>query len=211
MDASFAGRIMQHRAVVSRESASLPLGYHTIVLLITERVAAFYSQYYNDDHPRRLILGSSPAHRGSAQSGIPFVDDSPRPSATFLNEVIAACGGSDAFYGKYLMDFLCPVALVRTNERGREVNANYYESKALQAALTPLMLAHLRGLMGLGIDRSVCFCIGSGENFRFLAHLNAAEGFFECVVPLEHPRFIMQYHANQRDIYFEKYVQALKV
>jgi hypothetical protein len=209
MGMSLAGRILRHREAVVREFAALPLGYSGLVPPINEQVAAFYHQYYEDSRPRRLILGSSPARRSSAKSGIPFVDDSPRPASAFLNEVIAACGGQDAFYKMYLMDFLYPIVLVRTNERGREVNANYYESKTLQAALTPLMQAHLRGLVGLGIDRSVCFCIGSGENFRFLSHLNAAEGFFERIVPLEHPRFIMQYHADQRDIYLKKYIVAL--
>ncbi|MDR0897048.1 MAG: SMUG2 DNA glycosylase family protein [Oscillospiraceae bacterium] len=205
-----AGRILQHRSELSQDVPMLPIDYHALIPPITERLAAFYHQHYSDTHPRRLILGSSPARRGSAQSGIPFVDDAPRPASAFLADVIAGCGGEEAFYKQFLMDFLCPLALVRTTAQRREVNANYYESTALQQALTPLMLAHLQGLIALGIDRSVCFCIGSGENFRFLSQINAAQGFFERLVPLEHPRFIMQYHAAQRGVYLEKYLRALR-
>jgi hypothetical protein len=197
-------------ALALAQALALPPGYRAILPPITERATAFYAQYYSDTHPRRLILGSSPARRGSAQSGIPFVDDTPRPASAFLADVIAGCGGEEAFYKKFLMDFLCPIALVRTTAQGREVNANYYEIKALQQALTPLMLAHVRGLIDLGIDRSVCFCIGSGENFRFLSQINAAQGFFARLVPLEHPRFVMQYHAAQRGMYLDRYLWALR-
>lgn len=35
---------------------------------------AFYEKYYNDNKSRCLILGSSPARRGTAVTGVPFED-----------------------------------------------------------------------------------------------------------------------------------------
>jgi len=34
----------------------------------------FYKKYYNDNNKRYLILGSSPARKGTAMTGIPFED-----------------------------------------------------------------------------------------------------------------------------------------
>jgi hypothetical protein len=51
--------------------------------------------------------------------------------------------------------------------------------------------------------------MGAGKNYRILAKMNERHGFFDKLVPLEHPRFIMQYRAREKKIYFEKYLNAL--
>ncbi|HAJ56002.1 MAG TPA: DUF4918 domain-containing protein, partial [Lactobacillus sp.] len=38
-------------------------------------MTTFYKKYFNDTKPRRLILGSSPARRGTAITGVPFEDE----------------------------------------------------------------------------------------------------------------------------------------
>ena len=43
---------------------------------IKEITNAFYKKYYNDNNKRYLILGSSPARKGTATTGIPFEDAS---------------------------------------------------------------------------------------------------------------------------------------
>ena len=79
----------------------------------------------------------------------------------------------------------------------------------MEEALLPLIVRTIQGQIALGIDTSLCYCIGSGENCRFLSRLNADHRFFGAVIALEHPRFITQYHATQRDAFIEKYLKAL--
>ncbi|MDR3078740.1 MAG: DUF4918 family protein, partial [Rickettsiales bacterium] len=62
--------------------------------------------------------------------------------------------------------------------------------------------------IGFGIDTSLCYCIGSGENYSFLSKINREYKFFDTIIPLEHPRFIMQYNSERRDMFIEKYVNA---
>jgi hypothetical protein len=64
-------------------------------------------------------------------------------------------------------------------------------------------------LIDLGIDRDTCFCLGTGENARFLKRLNNDHGFFRKIIPLEHPRFIMQYKSAAKGLYIEKYIKVL--
>jgi len=61
-----------------------------------------------------------------------------------------------------------------------------------------------------GIDRSVAFCLGDGKNFSWLSRLNAEAHFFETIVPLSHPRFIMQYRLKKKQDYIDDYIRKLK-
>jgi hypothetical protein len=42
------------------------------------------------------------------------------------------------------------------------------------------------------------------------AGLNDAHGFFERIIALEHPRFIVQYKYKDRLTYIDKYLSALE-
>ena len=108
------------------------------------------------------------------------------------------------------MNFVCPLGIVRVSPTGREVNCNYYENRELQEALYSFIIDTLRCQVGLGIDTSVCYCIGSGKNFHFLSHINKEFHFFDAIVPLEHPRFVVQYNPGHKDEYIAKYVEALR-
>ena len=61
-----------------------------------------------------------------------------------------------------------------------------------------------------GTDTSVCYCIGSGENFRFLTKVNEGQRFFKEIVPLAHPRFITQYNGARKGEFVEMYLRALR-
>lgn len=107
------------------------------------------------------------------------------------------------------MSFVCPLGLVGTNVKGNEVNCNYYESKKLQEYLLPFIVSSLRSQIKFGVDTSVCYCIGSGENYKVLTQINNEHHFFEKIIPLEHPRFITQYNSKNIDWYMKKYMTAL--
>lgn len=184
----------------------------------------FYTKYYNDTDKRFMILGSSPARRGTALTGVPFEDvnhlqkdtgisidafGANKRSSSFLYEVMEEYGGRQNFYKQFYMSFVCPLGIEKINLKGNWVNCNYYENAALKKCLHTFIVDSLRCQIDFNIDTSVCFCIGSGENFKFLTNINDEYHFFDTIVPLEHPRFIMQYNADRKEEFIQKYVNTL--
>ena len=184
----------------------------------------FYKKYYNDINKRYLILGSSPARKGTATTGIPFEDASHlyketgimienfyinKSSSNFLYDVMEQYGGCEKFYKDFFMSFVCPLGIVNVNSKGNEVNSNYYENKKLEKSLYNFIVVSLKKQISFGIDTSICYCIGSGQNFKFLTKINERYKFFNKIIALEHPRFIMQYNSKDRDKYSKKYIDAL--
>lgn len=193
---------------------------------VSEITKKFYSKYYNDNSPRRLIIGSSPARRGTAITGIPYEDalhlqnttgiyisdfSVNKSSSNFLYDVIEKYGGSEKFYSKFYMNFVCPLGIVRINSKGNEVNCNYYENKTVQKQLYSFMLESIVKQIEFGLDTTIAYCIGSGENYAFLTKLNDQYHLFEKIIPLEHPRFIMQYNSKRKEKFIEKYLDAFNM
>jgi hypothetical protein len=179
----------------------------------------FLEKYYADAAPRQLVLGINPGRFGAGVTNVAFTDPlhlerdcgiaSAFPkkeelSAQFVYKVVHAFGGPEHFYRCFFVNSIVPFGFVKNG-----INYNYYDDKALQNAMTPFALAHLKGLVQLGLDSKKCFCLGEGKNFQFLSKLNEKEGLFEEVVPLPHPRFIMQYKRKKVEEYVERYVEAL--
>ena len=106
------------------------------------------------------------------------------------------------------MNFVCPLGIVKVNSKGNEVNSNYYENKKLENALYNFIIDSLKKQISFGIHTSICYCIGSGENFKFLTKINEQYKFFDKIIALEHPRFIMQYNSKDRNKYLKKYIDA---
>ena len=132
-----------------------------------------------------------------------------KSSTGFLSDVIAEYGGRGKFYADFYMNFVCPLGIVKTNLKGHRANCNYYENEELKSFLYPFIVEALRSQIAFGIDVSVCYCIGSGENYKFLSRINEKHRFFGRIIPLEHPRFIMQYNSKRKDEFIKKYLNAL--
>lgn len=188
--------------------------------------SAFYRKYYNDNQKRHLILGINPGRFGAGVTGVPFTDtkrltekcglqisnlSTHEPSSVFVYEVIEAYGGPVKFYGDFYINSISPLGFVMTNDKGREVNFNYYDSRELQEALYDYMLQSVKTHISMGIYTDVCFCLGSGKNFRFLQQLNKDHKLFDKVIPLDHPRFVMQYRSKQMPEYVGKFVRVFKM
>lgn len=193
-------------------------------LAILQLTDTFYDKYYADKQSRRLILGINPGRLGAGATGIPFTDtkrlqadcaipfsgfETHEPSSVFVYDVIAAYGGVAAFYSHFYINSVCPLGFTKTNERGAEVNYNYYDSRDLTEAVYAFIVANIEQLLHLGFDASTCFCLGMGENFKFLNKLNRAKKYFGSIVPLDHPRFVMQYRLKSKEAYVAKYCEAL--
>lgn len=184
----------------------------------------FYRKYYSDNRPRRFIIGINPGRFGAGLTGVPFTDpkrlkekcgitsyDGPpahEPSSQFIYEMIDAYGGPEKFYAEFYINSICPLGFTSPGKNGREVNYNYYDSPALATCALPFMLESLRAQLAFNLLTDMCFCLGAGKNEKFLKGLNAEHSFCDKLVPLEHPRYIIQYKAKQKDKYIEKYLAA---
>ena len=94
------------------------------------------------------------------------------------------------------------------NDKGKEVNYNYYDSKKLTDAVYDFMVWNIETQISMGVNTDVCFCFGTGKNEQFLTKLNDKMSFFKKIVALEHPRYIMQYKSKTKQDYIDKYVSA---
>lgn len=228
----FSQRVLRFNDNLSKISLKLPNGFKIINPFkgesgeVTKKItAAFYSKFYNDTNKRYMVLGSSPARRGTAVTGVPYedaqhlqaetgilIDDFRvnKSSSNFLYEVIEEYGGCKKFYNDFYMNFVCPLGIARINSKRNAVNCNYYENKRIKDILYPFIINSIKEQLNFNIDTSICYCIGSGENYKFLSRLNKQYHFFQSIIPLEHPRFIMQYNSNRKDFFIEKYLSALK-
>ena len=228
---NFSEKVFQFDQKLSNVKIDLPDSYKIInpysgrnKKQVLQMVQIFYQKYFNDTNKRHLILGSCPARRGSAITGVPFEDASnlqketgisiasfhiSNAASNFLNEVIDEYGGRHKFYHDFYLNFVCPVGICKTSCKGNQVNCNYYENKRVEGILTSFIISVLKTQINFGIDTFVCYCIGSGQNYQELSRFNKKWRFFQKIVPLEHPRFITQYHPEDKEKYLHKYLNAL--
>lgn len=186
-------------------------------------VEAFYKKFYADNLERKLILGINPGRLGAGSTGLPFTDTkrlieacgiafdsfkTHEPSSAFVYEVIDAFGGPQAFYKTFYIGSVCPLGFVTAGKNGM-VNINYYDDKNLEQSITPFIVQSLKSQIDFGLERDKIYVLGTGKNFAYLDKLNNQHGFAKKLIPLEHPRFVMQYRAKQKSVFIDKYLQQL--
>jgi hypothetical protein len=185
-------------------------------------ITQFYSKFYCDGNHRNLILGINPGRFGAGVTGIPFTDSKRlnencglsipglhtyETSSVFVYEMIEAYGGVEKFYSDFYISSVVPLGFTSENSMGGVVNYNYYDSRKLTEAVYDFIVESLHKQLEFGIKRDICFCLGTGKNYKFITELNGNLNLFEKIVPLEHPRYIMQYKAKQKHKYIEKYTR----
>ncbi len=176
----------------------------------------FYSKFYNDSHRRRMIIGINPGRFGGGTTGIPFTDpirlkhncgiDNSWPqkqelSSVFIYDMINSFGGPQKFYRRFYISAVSPLGFTKD---GR--NLNYYDDKELESGIRDFIVRCMNQQLQFGIERDVAFCLGDGKNFKYLSRLNKEMNFFETIIPLSHPRFIMQYKLKKKEIYIKDYI-----
>lgn len=229
---TFAERVLEFNASLNLSNSILPEGINVMNPFIGENAESihlltkeFYHKFYNDHHERKLILGINPGRLGAGATGIPFTDTKRLTencgipfdsfqlhelSSAFVYEMIKSWGSVADFYRSFYIGAVCPLGFVRKNKRGNYVNYNYYDQKDLEEAVLPFIVKTLKQQLNLGIDPKTCFCLGTGKNFKFLKELNNQYSFFSEIIPLEHPRYIMQYKLKQKQDYIQKYLTSLR-
>lgn len=183
-------------------------------------VSAFFKKYYADNRPRKLLLGINPGRFGAGITGVNFTaprqlkencsikhhwKDSSELSAEFIYMMIDAYGGPDKFYHDYFLGSMSPLGFTKAGK-----NINYYDDEKLASAITPFVVQSIQQQLSMGMLHETCYCIGGEKNFRFLEKINSEHKFFNKIVPLPHPRFIMQYKRKSLPDYIRLYLDALK-
>jgi hypothetical protein len=188
-------------------------------------ITQFYQKFYSDCNPRHLILGINPGRFGAGVTGIPFTDSKRlaekcglsipgvstfETSSVFIYDMIEAFGGVEKFYGKFFISAVSPLGFTSVNSKGTNVNYNYYDSRQLTEAVMDFILTSLKRQFEFGIKRDKCFCLGTGKNYKFLLQLNDELKLFGEIIPLEHPRFIMQYRTKMKGEFIAKYIEEFQ-
>jgi len=179
----------------------------------------FYGKFFNDTNERILILGINPGRFGGGVTGIPFTDPirleehcgiknnlvkKPELSSGFVYSFIKEFGGTKKFYSKFFISAVFPLALLKSGK-----NYNYYDSNELYEYLKPGLITSLKTQANFGIRKDTVICLGK-KNFKFLNILNKELNYFENIIVLEHPRYIMQYRLKEKNLYIKKYLEIFK-
>ena len=179
----------------------------------------FLYKYFNDNSPRRILLGINPGRFGAGVTGINFT--APRQlkefcgidhefkkqselSAEFIYEMITAYGGTENFYSKFFIGSVCPLGFIKNGK-----NINYYDDRELLKTVEPFVIKSLKQLLDFNVDRKNCLVIGGEKNYKYLISLNERFGWFDEITPLPHPRFIMQYRRKQKLQFIQQYLQFI--
>jgi hypothetical protein len=187
-------------------------------------VRQFYMKFFSDNTPRHMILGINPGRFGAGSTGIPFTDTQRliekcglsmeglktfETSSVFVYEMIGAYGGPEKFYSHFYISAVSPLGFTTLGKGAKQVNYNYYDNRKLTESLTGFIFENIEKQLEFGISRDTCFCLGTGRNYDFIMEMNDKRGYFERIIPLEHPRFIMQYKLKQKQEYIRKYISEL--
>jgi hypothetical protein len=185
----------------------------------------FYQKYYNNNKTRKIILGINPGRHGAGVTGIPFTDTNRLASycnlemhgvstyeisSVFIYEMIKKYGGVKKFYTDFYINSVCPLGFVKKNNNNAVTNFNYYDSNDLARLVRLFIIKTLKTQISFGIDTTTCYCLGTGKNYKFLMGLNNEFALFNNIIPIEHPRYIMQYKRKQQQFYTDKYIQLLR-
>jgi len=180
----------------------------------------FYKKYYSDNKQHRIIIGINPGRFGAGITGVPFTDpirlkkecgidnhlqQKQELSSVFVYDVIHAYGGVEKFYNDFYISAVSPLGFTRHGK-----NLNYYDDRTLEADIRSFVIDCMNKQLKFGIDREVAFCLGDGKNYKYLAKLNKEMNFFKKIVPLSHPRFIMQYKLKRKEEYIQSYLNKLE-
>lgn len=180
----------------------------------------FYNKFYSDNKERYLLIGINPGRFGGGITGLPFTDPirlendcgiqnfwpkKQELSSVFMYEMMQAYGGVNAFYKHIYISAVSPLGFTKDGK-----NLNYYDDKQLKEKIKPFVVDCMEKQLDFGLNRNICFCIGEGENLKYLTELNKQYRWFKNVEAVAHPRFIMQYKLKYKQDYIDKYIQTFR-
>lgn len=180
----------------------------------------FYLKYFNDHNKRYFLFGINPGRFGAGVTGIPFTDPKTLEkectiyngfqkknelSSIFVYDFINALDGPREFYTHFYITSLCPLGFIKD-----EKNYNYYDDKKLYTAVEQKIIDNINSQKVFGCHEKVAFSMGKGRNFQYFKKLNGTYRFFKEIVPLPHPRWVMQYRLKSKGEHVLTYKNELK-
>ena len=126
---------------------------------------------------------SIPGRFGAGVTGVPFTDTkrlssecgiefpgktTHEPSSAFVYEVINTYGGPEKFYNHIYIQSICPLGFTITNDRGKEVNYNYYDSKELTDCVYDFIIANIKKQISFGVALMFVSYLEQGKMKSFL-------------------------------------------
>lgn len=181
---------------------------------------SFYTKFFSDTRKRIFIIGINPGRFGAGTTAVPFTDPVtlerqcavPNPfakrrelSAEFIEQVVDRFGGPKQFYRDFFITAASPVGFTRDGK-----NYNYYDDRRLQETVRPFMIRKMREQLEFGARRDVAVILGTGKNYTFLSRLNDELRFFDRLLVVDHPRFVMQYRRKRVGEYLDTYEATLR-
>jgi hypothetical protein len=221
---SFADRVIAFNRGLRLPDVPLPPGFSWLFPYenpeTIRTMTTFYEKYYTEPGPRTFLFGINPGRFGSGVTGVPFTDPirlasecgipndfpkKPELSSLFVWGFIRKYGGPETFCRRFYITSLLPLGLIKDGK-----NINYYDDRTLLRATEPYMVWNIRTQLDFGASREQAICLGEGQNYAAFRKVNDRNGFFKEIVPLPHPRFILQYRRKQADEYLARYVRVLE-
>lgn len=181
-------------------------------------VKKFFKKYYNDSNERIFIIGINPGRFGGGLTGISFTDpvalkehcglennlgNRKELSSKFIYSLAIKFGGTEKFFSKVFLTALYPFALIKDGK-----NFNYYDDKSLANILRNDIIKNIEAQIAFGARKDFAIILGK-KNAEYFASINKEKHFFNKIVVLEHPRFIMQYRQKYFDYYLDKYLKSI--
>ena len=217
---TFAEQVLTYHLETLQPDWQLPAGIDLLYPFGTPAarhcMTAFYEKYFADNNERTFVVGINPGRFGAGVTGVCFtgprmlrercgieheVEGRAELSSDFIYRWIERMGGPEVFYREFYITSVCPLGFVKDGK-----NYNYYDSKALERAARPHIIDCFETQLAFGGRRDYLLVLGEGKNYKFVRALNEERGWFGEVIPLAHPRYVMQYKRKQLEEYLNTYV-----
>ncbi|GJM28119.1 MAG: hypothetical protein DHS20C17_07540 [Cyclobacteriaceae bacterium] len=179
----------------------------------------FYHKFYGNTAKRTFLIGINPGRFGAGTTGVPFTDpirlrqvcgidhdfdELPELSSKFIYQMIEAYGGVNDFYNDFYITSVSPLGFTQNGK-----NLNYYDLKQIQESWESFMVDCLKKQITFGA-KGRAFSLGQGKNQKYLEYLNARHQLFEEIIPLPHPRWVMQYRLKRLEEFVTLYCSELR-
>lgn len=219
---SYANKILEFYDSLD-DQIDLPSGVQLIFPFrdasVKASITQFYSKYYDDSHQRYVIWGINPGRLGAGITGVPFTDPiklenecgiendfvkKQELSSVFVYELINNFGGPEKFYGRFYISSVCPLGFIKEGK-----NYNYYDSRELLDMLADYIRIQIEKQLSFGLSREKAFSFGKGKNYKVLSKLNEKYKWFDELIPLPHPRWVMQYRRREKEKHINQIIDML--
>lgn len=182
-------------------------------------VNKYYQKFYSSPGKRVFLFGINPGRMGAGKTGISFTDpvnllndakvDHPfemkaELSSQFIYEVFQRYGGIESFTKHFFLTSICPLGFMKDGK-----NLNYYDTPLLEKRVRPYIIEKMDQQIQLGAYTQIAICLGEGQNYKYFKGLNEQMKWFDKIIPLPHPRYVLQYKRKEKEKFINKYISTL--